>query len=251
MLFINYFKLIIIIFSVFMSKASTLSAQENEFINSLSSPQIHPLPITLKELNDEISLDSYLEKVKSNSIGYLVWSRLPVKIYIDEENHTNNYRISIEQLRVNQWISTVKKAIFEWSAYLPIVEISNIELAEIVISRAEPPLNTENNSSNKNITTIKAKTAQTSYKFHICNNILLHQMMIHISSNLGEISTLSAARHEIGHGIGIWGHSTDEKDALYYSSNKFLAPISLKDINTLRQVYKRPTRIGWKVFNSE
>ena len=76
-------------------------------------------------------------------------------------------------------------------------------------------------------------------------------MMIHISSNLGEISTLSAARHEIGHGIGIWGHSTDEKDALYYSSNKFLAPISLKDINTLRQVYKRPTRIGWKVFNSE
>ena len=61
MLFINYFKLIIIIFSVFMSKSSTLSAQENEFINSLSSPQIHPLPITLKELNDEISLDSYLE----------------------------------------------------------------------------------------------------------------------------------------------------------------------------------------------
>ncbi|BDA39918.1 hypothetical protein [Candidatus Atelocyanobacterium thalassae] len=251
MVFFNYLKLLIIIFGLFIPKISTLCAQDNDFINFLSLPQTHPLPITLKQVNDQSYSNNYLNIIKSDLIGYLVWSRFPVKVYIDKINYSNIDQISTEQLRINQWFSIVKKAIFEWSFYLPIVETSNIELAEIIISRTEPPLMIKNLLRKEHLQIIKAKTAQTSYKFYIHNDILLHSMMINISSNLGEISTLSAARHELGHGLGIWGHSMDKGDVLYYSSTNLLTPISSKDINTLKQIYKQPTRLGWKVFNNK
>ncbi len=251
MIFVHYSKLLIIIFGLLISKTSILLAQDNNFINSLSPPQAHPLPITLQRVNNQPYSNNYLNKIKSNAIGYLIWSRFPIKVYIDEVSYPSVYQISTEKLRANQWISNVRKAIFEWSIYLPIVETSNVKFAEIIISRREPPLNNNNLSKMQNLKKIKAKTAQTIYTFYIHSDILLHRMTINISSNLGEISTLSAARHELGHGLGIWGHSMDKNDVLYSSSTNLLTSISSKDIDTLKQIYKRSTRMGWKVLNNK
>ncbi len=57
----------------------------------------------------------------------------------------------------------------------------------------------------------------------------------------------AAARHELGHALGIWGHSPVASDALYFSQVSDLVTISGRDINTLKRVYQQPTRLGWQV----
>jgi predicted Zn-dependent protease len=56
----------------------------------------------------------------------------------------------------------------------------------------------------------------------------------------------AAARHEFGHALGIWGHSLEETDVMYYSQVGEPPSISARDINTLKRIYQQPTRLGWE-----
>jgi predicted Zn-dependent protease len=54
----------------------------------------------------------------------------------------------------------------------------------------------------------------------------------------------SAARHEFGHALGIWGHSPQPEDVMYYSQVQSPPNISPRDINTLKKIYQQTTRLG-------
>ena len=53
--------------------------------------------------------------------------------------------------------------------------------------------------------------------------------------------------HEIGHALGIWGHSPEVTDALYFAQVRQPPLISARDVNTRKRVYAQPTRLGWAV----
>jgi predicted Zn-dependent protease len=137
----------------------------------------------------------------------------------------------------------------EWNNYLPLQEINRVELADIVILRASVEREIQLNSHTGLYNIPRTITAQTNYKFYIRkkNRILAHKMTIQISPDLGELSTLAAARHELGHALGIWGHSDRETDALYFSQVKDTPTISVRDINTLQKIYQQPTKLGWAI----
>ncbi len=48
----------------------------------------------------------------------------------------------------------------------------------------------------------------------------------------------------LGHALGIWGHSQLETDALYFSQVRKPAFISVRDVNTLKKVYEQSTALG-------
>ncbi len=125
------------------------------------------------------------------------------------------------------------------------VVVSQPELAKIIIQRTEPPIDSQIDPETGNLQIPRARTAQTRYEFYLKNNHLFHKMIIQISPSLSKLATLSAARHELGHALGIWGHSLEENDALYFSQVNPSIPISTRDINTLKKIYEQPTRLGW------
>lgn len=243
--FLSFILGLVIVASFFIFKTS-LQAQESEPI--LPVLKIHPLPITLEQWQPQ-EQDDYFCSLVSPPIGALIWTEFPIKVYLDRpelEQNTASYQ------QFQKWVSAVETAIQEWNIYLPLNIVKEPEIASILIKRELPPLGSSFNAETGKIEIPRARTAQTRYDLEITKTqppILTHRMMISISPRLGETSLLSAARHELGHALGIWGHSPVETDALYFSQVKNSPNISVRDINTLKKVYQQPTRLGWIIPN--
>ena len=206
---------------------------------------IHALPPSLAKIDDPAD-NNYFSQIAKTPVGYLVWSQFPVTIYVQQ---LNNYTDSAADKRYREWVTAVKKAIAQWNVYLPLKEISKRELADIVVLRSQPRREIKLNPDTGLYDIPRAVAAETSYKFYLRQNptAIAHKMTVEISSNYTGISLLATVRHELGHALGIWGHSKNKHDALYFSQVSDPPGISKRDVNTLKKIYQQPTKLGWKI----
>ena len=195
-------------------------------------PKTHPLPPTLAQWQDKTNSGDYFDQIKSTKVGYLIWSRFPVKVKIETPTDINEKQSQI-------WVNSVLQAIQEWSIYLPLQVVEKSPIADITISRKAPPLQREANGK-----ILRARSALTSYELYTENNILSHRFTILLSPSQTGDYVLSAARHELGHALGIWGHSLLQTDTMYFSQVRKPPLISIRDVNTLKKVYEQSTSLG-------
>ena len=212
---------------------SPSSSPASPLPSSLPPQKAHPLPPTLAQWQDSANSGDYFSQVSPTKVGYLVWSQFPVKVYIEPLN-------TLTGKQAEAWVNSVIEAVKEWNTYLPIEVTEKPEIADITILRKAPPLQT--NPSSK---IPRARSAQTTYNYISKNNLLSHRFTILLSpSQTGQYLT-AATRHELGHALGIWGHSPLPTDALYFSQVRHPSTISSRDVNTLKRVYEQPTSLGW------
>ncbi|MGF1539957.1 MAG: matrixin family metalloprotease [Pleurocapsa sp.] len=219
--------------------------------DSLPALKIHPLPKSLATWNDRTNRGDYFDHIESTPVGYLVWSQFPLKIYLEKPNNTDNDTASIR--RWQQWVQSVRQAIAEWNVYLPLTEIEDRTIADIIIERSQIDRDVQLNPDTGLYDIPRAIAAQATYDFYLQpeHSTLAHRMTIKINPASVGRSLLATVRHELGHALGIWGHSPYETDALYYSQVREPPPISQRDINTLKKIYQQPTRLGWTVRASD
>lgn len=128
---------------------------------------------------------------------------------------------------------------------LSVVDFSG---ADVVIECRTPPLQVNGDL-------LRARSAETRYEIYsqpIENQVVLrHRFIIQLRPDLTANYTQAAARHELGHALGIWGHSPLETDALYFSQVRQSPLISVRDVNTLKRVYEQPTQLGWGIEPSQ
>ncbi|MEA5616551.1 peptidase [Cronbergia sp. UHCC 0137] len=195
----------------------------------------HPLPSTLAQWEDKTNSSDYFEQIKPTPVGYLIWSRFPVRVKVETPRGINQQQGEI-------WVKSVLQAIEEWDVYLPLQVVEQREIADITIVRKAPALQVEPNSKIP-----RARSALTTYELYTENNILSHRFTILLSPSQTGDYLKAAARHEIGHALGIWGHSSLPTDALYFSQVRNPPNISARDVNTLKRVYEQPTNLGWPI----
>jgi predicted Zn-dependent protease len=200
------------------------------FANYPSSDRIHPLPPNLVNWQDSSNSGDYFHQITPVKIGYLVWSKFPVTVAIEVPKIDSN--------QANLWSQAVVQAVQEWNNYLPLKLVANTELADITITRKSPPL--QGNPP-------RARSAQTTYTLYNLDQYLYHRCTILISPSQTGKYLVAATRHEIGHALGIWGHSPIESDSLYFSQVSNPPPISVRDVNTLKRVYEQPTNLGFVI----
>ncbi len=197
--------------------------------NHPASPKPHPLPPSLAQWQDKTNNGDYFDQVTPTEVGYLIWSRFPVRVYVEAPK-------AVSDKQAQAWVTGVLEAVQEWGVYLPLKVVEQREVADISIVRSRPPL--QGNPP-------RARSAETRYELYISNNVLSHRFTILLSPSQTGKYLQAAARHELGHALGIWGHSPLQSDALYFSQVRNPVPISARDVNTLKRVYEQPTQLGW------
>ena len=237
--------LVFILNGIFANPRKSLSTD-------LPSNKIHPLPNFLAEWKDETLSGDYFNQIDQSPLGYLVWSQFPVKIFVQKSPKVISEPTAAE-LRYQQWVKTVKEAIVEWQAYFPLQEIADKKAADIIVLRSQPKRAVRFNPQTDLYDIPRAITAETKFEFYLKRNpvAIAHKMKIQISPSYTGISLLATARHELGHALGIWGHSLNQQDALYFSQVPKPLEISPRDINTLKKIYQHPTRLGWKITKNK
>jgi predicted Zn-dependent protease len=199
----------------------------------------HSLPPTLVKWHDKTSSGDYFDQIKSTKVGYLIWSSFPVKVNIETPKDIGEKQSQI-------WVNNVLKAVEEWSIYLPLQVVEKSDIADIKIIRKVPPLQLEPNSKIP-----RARSALTTFDLYTANNILFHRFTILLSPSQTGDYVLSAARHELGHALGIWGHSLSPTDTMYFSQVRNPPLISVRDVNTLKRIYEQSTGLGWSVLGKD
>jgi len=210
---------------------------------ALPVPQVHPLPATLAEWQDPNEQGDYFDQIKVTDVGYLVWSRFPVRVYVEQPVVDRP-----DAAKVAAWTQAVTQGVGEWSRYLPLAFVKEPDLADITIWRVVPPLQREPGNDARS-PVVRARSAETRYhlyRYQTPNNppVLVHRCQIQLSPNQTIPYIRAAARHEMGHALGIWGHSLLQSDVMYFSQVRTPPLISVRDVNTLKRIYQQPTRLG-------
>lgn len=198
------------------------------------------------------AIEDYREQVEPTPLGYLRWQRFPVRVAIEPVAESPG---SAAALRDQRWVAAVRGAVADWQPYFPLVEVTIVDSSvdpsvdasihpsarggdegwDIYVSRTRPPLQRLRDG-----TILPARLADTRYEILSApsgEDPPRFRFRIRLGNQQGEEGLRATARHELGHALGLWGHSTHPEDVMYPAQMGNYPGISDRDLKTLQWLY--------------
>ena len=177
------------------------------------------------QVNDATTFLSGAETLEGSYIRFVAF---PVRVFIQKDNEL--------------WYEAIERAVEDWSNYIPLKLVRRVEDADISIFYEE---NIASDPGNANLRT-GGEARPNLYADPQGNLGYRVNVAIAGYQTLRQISTV--ARHEIGHALGLWGHSPIGSDLMSAVGRArrggAYAEISPHTLNTLKRIYEQPTPIG-------
>lgn len=178
--------------------------------------------------------DYYKDAIKKATFR---WGKndLPIKVYIETGEDVRGYRYAFREQLIdafNVWIKAAQNRL-SWKL------VSKKEEANIVCSWISDKSKFQEKQFLKQGETYLLGRASNeegliaSATIKICTNSVFGVKKLR-DADIGQI-----CRHEVGHALGIYGHSRNKKDTMYPKTNAFLSKHELteRDIETINRLY--------------
>ncbi len=138
-----------------------------------------------------------------------------------------------------RWSQAVEGALTEWGDHIKIERVESAEDAHLRLWRRRPPLR-DGRASNGRAYLRLQQVLREDYS----NPMLEPQVEVLLSPGLRREVLQSTALHELGHGFGLWGHSSENGDVMATSQGS--APplkLSPRDQQTLQWLLRQPSAV--------
>lgn len=184
--------------------------------------------------------DNYIEQVPLDN-GIIRWdiNKFPLKVAII---NTSEYNIP------TYYKEEILNALGQWQASIDFIKFKTVDSsknADIIIKIADPP---NDLCTEKNCRYVVGFTTPNYKDSNLYNMTIILYTKDPLGKFFSDKELYNTILHEIGHALGIMGHSYSSEDLMYMSadeSSNFYAPyrssfqyLSAKDINTINLLYK-------------
>lgn len=201
----------------------------------MANPTPAPFHPVLLEWQAPETIVDYRDQIQPTPVGYLRWQQFPVRVAIEPAANTPE---DAGSERDRRWVAAIRAALGDWQPYFPLVEVAAAGEAtgdwDIYVLRSRPPAQRLRDG-----TILPARFADARYELlpSEAASPVKFRFRIRIGNQQGEEGLRATARHELGHALGLWGHSTDPQDVMYPAQIGLYPPISDRDLKTLQWLY--------------
>jgi len=185
-----------------------------------------------KSASDESDTDGYYRQVITDNPIRWCSNSLPIRVAITDGSHVPNFQpafVDIARQSFIDWVDALRGRV-------RLVFVSDLRSADIVVLWTDNPKDLPNPA--------EAGFADFSYRGHCLTKGTIK--LLTVPMDRSQTVTLNQLRkaclHEVGHILGLRGHSPDLGDVMFYSlpvEDKWVVPSS-RDVATIVRLYSDP-----------
>lgn len=165
--------------------------------------------------------DNYYEYIKLQE-NYVKWKNFPINVYVSPCEYSH----------------IIKNAFLQWEkatdGLVSFNFVGNIAAAKITVSMVDTLKIPTNNNFEAGLATVQAKN-NIIYKSHI--DILRNNPQT--GEKFDNALILTTSMHEVGHALGLQGHSPNNQDLMSAINHTGTKRITQRDLNTLKKLYSQ------------
>ena len=201
-------------------------------------------PVPGPQLLPSNSVSDYFDEIKNRGVWKWPRARMPLMVFIEPLVPTaariSSGRSPLPDLNayMQEYISILKGAFLDWVAVsdglISVKFVDNANLAEIICNWSDDPAMFKDSNE-----AAKTKLYRDQYGLQQGEIKFLIRSADYSGSLVSKNQMRATSLHEIGHILGLTGHSSNADDVMYFSAplkNTWLE-ISKRDKNTLLRVY--------------
>ena len=194
--------------------------------------------LTVKVLKDRKVTEDYLDAACPEMITRWATNRVPLRVYVENPIGLSGYRPQFRQFMIDAFATWVKAS----EGRLSYSVVDYPQQANIVCRWVSQPVKGLMHGKEQGVTRSKFLFPKKAPRNCMVQSADIFILTVYRSNQepLSDVAIRAVCLHELGHALGISGHSPNHGDMMYPAFSPYDIPLSLtdRDVATIKRLYQ-------------